>query len=236
MRALLLVIVGVVGVQACANAYAAASMRPIDQVEQAVAADPENLTLAAEYRQLAIADRSFDRSIDLLSRLAGRKGAGPNVFISLALAYVDKVPTSGDIRRLYLGRDAMSALSKAIERRPTVLAYYMRGVINLFYNRFIFNRVGRGIADLEAAMSRVTRDTPEALVRRIYISLGDGHAKQGNAAKARDVWSAGLAKFPGDPELTRRLAPGADVDDIVTTALYAGRRVDTTLHDLLPAR
>jgi hypothetical protein len=52
--------------------------------------------------------------------------------------------------------------------------------------------------------------------------------------KAREVWTAGLAKFPADTELVKRLAPGADVDDIVTTALYAGRRVDTTLRDLLP--
>ena len=217
-----------------AYAAGAASPRPIEELERAVAAEPENLGTAADYRQVAIAERSFDRAIDFLDKLASRKDSGPNIHISLALAYVDKVPTSGDIRRLYLGRDAMNALTRAIERRPTVLAYYMRGVINLFYNRFIFNRVGRGIADLEKALSLVNGDTPETLVRRVYMSLGDGHAKQGNMSRAREVWSAGLAKFPGEPELTKRLAPGADVEDIVTTALYAGRRVDTTLHDLLP--
>lgn len=229
-------VVVAIGLLCGRDARAAEPLRPIDQLERAVAADPENLQLAAEYRQLVIADKSFDRSIDFLTKLANRKGSGPNVFISLALAYVDKVPTSGDIRRLYLGRDAMNALTKAIERQPTVLAYYLRGVINLFYNRFIFNRVGRGIADLEKALSLVAADTPQTLVRRVYVSMGDGHSKQGDAAKAREVWSAGLARFPGDPELAKRLAPGADVEDIVTTALYAGRRIDTTLHDLLPAR
>lgn len=234
MRPLLLAIVA--GACVLAHLDARADRVPtIEQLEQAVAADPENLRLAADYRQLAIAGKTFDRSIDFLDRLARRKGSGPNIHISLALAYVDKVPTAGDIRRLYLGRDAMAALTKAIERQPTVLAYYLRGVINLFYNRFIFNRVGRGIGDLEQALRLVSGATPEPLVRRVYVSIGDGHAKQGNAPKAREIWSAGLAKFPGDRELEKRLAPGADVDDIVTTALYAGRRIDTTLSDLLAA-
>ena len=215
---------------------AAAQTRPIDALERAVAADPENLKLAADYRQLAIANQTFDRSIDFLESLARRKGSGANVYVSLALAYVDKVPASGDIRRLYLGRDAMNALTKAIERQPSVLAYYLRGVINLFYNRFIFNRVTRGIADLEHALTLVTPDTPPALARRAYTSLGDGHSKQGNAVKAREVWTTALGKFPGDAEIEKRLAPGADVADIVTTALYAGRRIDTTLGDLIVAR
>ncbi len=224
----------VIGALVCAAPHAVeAQTRSIDALEKAVAADPENLKLASDYRQLVIADQAFDRSIDFLDKLTKRKDGGPNVYISLALAYVDKVPTSGDIRRLYLGRDAMSALTKAIERQPSMLAYYLRGVINLFYNRFIFNRVSRGIADLEHALTFVTPDTPPALVRRTYTSLGDGHSKQGNAVKAREAWTLGLQKFPGDADLQKRLAPGADLYDIVTTALYAGRRIDTTLRELI---
>src|SRR4051812_30100678 len=72
----------------------------IDELERAVQAAPEDLKLAADYRQLAIAANDFDRPIGVLEKLAKRKGSGPNIQISLALAYVDKVPTSGDIRRL----------------------------------------------------------------------------------------------------------------------------------------
>src|SRR5262249_9398026 len=86
----------------------------MSSLERAIAADPENLRVAADYRQLVIAATAFDRSIDFLGNLANKKVTGPNVHISLALAYVDKVPTSGDIRRLYLGRDAMGELTKAI--------------------------------------------------------------------------------------------------------------------------
>jgi hypothetical protein len=155
----------------------AAGPSDLTALERRVSGEPENLLLAAEYRQAAIGAAEFDRAIKFLDRLA-RQSGGPNVHISLALAYVDKVPPSGDIRRLYLGRDAGRALTKAIEKQPSVLAYYVRGVINLFYNRFIFNRVSHGIADLQQARSMVTANTPEGLVRRVYIALGDGHAKQ----------------------------------------------------------
>src|SRR5204863_6362021 len=147
-------------VVALAAVAVASAQRPIDALERAVAEHPEDLKLAADYRQLAIAAKDFDRSIDVLEKLAKRKGSGPNVQISLALAYVDKVPTSGDIRRLYLGRDAMSALTKAIEQQPSVLPYYMRGVINLYYNSFIFHRIPRGIADLQRALTLVAPETP----------------------------------------------------------------------------
>src|SRR5262245_61844914 len=73
-------------------------------LERHVTSEPENLRIAAEYRQAAIGAGEFDRSIRFLERLAQQSG-GPNVYISLALAYVDKVPPSGDIRRLYLGRE-----------------------------------------------------------------------------------------------------------------------------------
>lgn len=199
-------------------------------LERAVANDPESLKLAADYRQAAIAAHDFDRAIDFLKTLAKRKGSGPNIQVSLALAYVDKVPTAGDIRRLYLGRDAMSALTKAIERRPSVLAYYARGLINLYYNSFIFHRVPRGIADLEQALSMAPRDTSPVLLVRVYTALGDGYFKLGKIAKARDTWSAGAARFPDDVGLCERLQKqGTALEDVVTTALTASRRVDTSL-------
>jgi hypothetical protein len=109
-------------VAAATVADAGSDMRSLVEIERAVQSDPENLQLAAEYRQLAIPARDFDRPIGVLEKLAKQKGSGPNVQISLALAYVDKVPTSGDIRRLYLGRDAIGALTRAIAQQPTPLA------------------------------------------------------------------------------------------------------------------
>jgi tetratricopeptide (TPR) repeat protein len=204
-------------------------------LERALQADPENLELAASYRMLAIESAQFDRAITALEKLTKRKGSGPNVQISLALAYADKVPSSGDIRRLYLGRDAMNALSRSIAARPCALAYYFRGRINLYYNKFIFHRTDKGIADLERALSMTTADTPPALLARIYTSLGDGYFRFGNPHQAREIWSTGIAKFPDDAALRRRLEKqGQELEWTVGEALAAERRTDTSLSGLLP--
>jgi tetratricopeptide (TPR) repeat protein len=207
------------------------------QFERAIEADPEDLKLGAEYRQAVIAAQLFDRSIDFFEKLAKRKGGGPNVEISLALAYVDKVPPAGDIRRLYLGRDAITALTRSIAQRPCVLAYYMRGVINLYYNRFIFNRTDKGVSDLVRALSMATADTPPTLIARIYTALGDGNFKLGNIARARETWTTGAEKFPDDVHLKERLAQqGQELEWAVGAALAAERRVDTSLVGLLSDR
>jgi len=219
---------------AWAACFVLASAAPdVSSFERAVAADPENLRVAAEYRQTVVQTADFDRAIRFLDDLAKRT-RGPNVQISLALAYVDKVPAAGELRQLYLGRDAINALTRAIERQPTVLAHYVRGRINLYFNNFIFHRVPRGIADLERARALATPATPPALVRRVYAALGDGHFKIGEITAAREVWNAGLEQFPGDADLKARLAPDtARVQDIVNEALDPRRRIDTSLVDLI---
>jgi tetratricopeptide (TPR) repeat protein len=214
-----------------------ATLARLQRYEQTIAADPENLLVAGEYRQVAIAAGEFDRSIEFLAKLADRRGSGPNIKLSLALAYVDKVPIAGDIRRLYLGRDAMSALTKSIAQRPCVLAYYMRGLINLYYNRFIFKRTDKGVADLAQALAMAPPDTPPKLLALIYVALGDGYFRLEQVSKVRDTWSAGLARFPGDARFVERLQKqGEPLADVVTTNLTAGRRVDTSLADVLPIR
>jgi tetratricopeptide (TPR) repeat protein len=208
----------------------------LQTLERSVSADAENLTLAADYRHLIVETKQFDRSIDFFEHVA-KKSGGPNAELNLALAYVDKVPAAGDIRRLYLGRDAMNAITKSIARRPCVLAYYLRGVINLYYNRFIFNRTDKGVADLAQALAMTNDETPPLLVARVYTSLGDGYFKLGQAPKAREVWSTGAAKFPQDAALQSRLEhEGQQLEWIVGAALAAERRVDTSLAGLLPIR
>jgi tetratricopeptide (TPR) repeat protein len=206
-------------------------------LEAAIAANPEDLELAADYRQLTVGAKQFDRAIEFLEKLAKPKGSGPNIQLSLALAYIDKVPTSGDIRRLYLGRDAVGALTQSIARRPSVLAYYVRGLVNLYYNNFIFHRTDRGVADLTQALSMAAPGTPPKLVAKLYTALGDGYFRLENIAKAREMWSLGAAKFPEEPALQERLNKhGTALEDVVTTSLSAGRRVDTSLANLLQSQ
>lgn len=171
--------------------------------------------------------------IDFLEKLADKKGSGPNVKLSLALAYVDKVPTAGDIRKIYLGRDAINVLTKSIAQRATSLTYYIRGLINLYFNNFIWHRVPKGLADLEMALTLVTPET--RMVWRAYMSMGDGYWRLEQPAKAREVWKKGLELYPSTPELMRRLnADDAEAGRIVDRALDPDTRVDTSLNGVLP--
>ena len=227
----LALIAGLFALAAGAGALSASG----DTLEKTVAADPEDLRAAAAYRQIAIASGEFDRSIEFFERLAKRSGSGPNIYISLALAYVDKVPASGDMRRLYLGRDAMMAATKSIERRASVLAYYIRGVVNLYYNGFIFHRIPRGIADLQQAAALIAPATPAVLGARVYVSLGDGYWRLEKRETARDAWRRGLDRYPSDPMLQGRVwSNDRDVENLVSDALYAGNRVDTSLRGVVP--
>lgn len=205
--------------------------------EQQIAAQPEDLAIAAQYRRAAMDARQFDRPIDFLGKLAKRKGSGPNIAISYALACVDKIPIAGDVRRAYIGFDAMDALTRAIAQQPSVLAYYIRGRINLGYDKFIFHRADKGAEDLTHALALVTDDTPPALASLVYVSLGDAYYKLDQQAKAHDTWAAGAEKFPDDPELRSRLqTTGVALRNQVNHALSPGTRADTSLAGVVTRR
>ena len=202
-------------------------------LERAVSEDPEDLRSCADYRQRIIASGEYDRAIRLLERLADRPGSGPNVYVSLALAYVDKVPVASPFRRIFLGRDAMRSLSRAIEREPSAVAYYIRGLIALYYPDAIFHHARRGIADLERVHGMLAGLTAQPSHALVYMSLGDGYWKVHDLARAVSVWTDGLKRFPANPALRARLANrGVDLDRLVEHALDPATRVDTSLQEL----
>ena len=208
----------------------------IAALERAVTAAPEDLRVCAEYRQRIIALGDYDRAITLLERLSARPGAGPNVNMSLALAYVDKVPAASPFKRIFLGRDAMRALSHSIERAPSLVAYYIRGLINLYYPEAVFHRARGGIADLERARGMLVTLPRQPYQARVYVSLGDGYWKIKDMPRAVSIWTDGASRFPADQALRSRVAArGADLDRLVEHALDPATRVDTSLHELFPA-
>ena len=146
--------------------------------------------MAAEYRQLVIETGRYDRSIKLFERLARDPRGGANRFVNLALANVDKVPVSGSVRRALLGREALDALTRAIALEPTDLAYLIRGLVNLYYDQFVFHRTDKAVADLETAR-RLSAAHPDVAVRTPYPDrawrrvLAAEPARQGSRRVAR---------------------------------------------------
>ena len=214
---------------------AAAAGRVLDQLEARLVQDPASLRIAAQYRQLVIDSGRYDRSIKLFERLSKDPRGGANRFVNLALASVDKVPVSGSIRRALLGRDALDALTRAIAIEPTDLAYLIRGLVNLYFDQFVFHRTDKGVADLEAARRLSAVHPQVAYAPRILVALGDGYWRLNRHERARELWREGLASFPGVESYRSRLNAHDDqIPDLIERALDAGVRVDTTLRELFP--
>jgi tetratricopeptide (TPR) repeat protein len=209
--------------------------RLLDGFEAQLVQDPASLRVAAEYRQLIIETGRYDRSIKLFERLARDQRGGANRFVNLALANVDKVPVSGSVRRALLGRDALEALTRAIAIEPSDLSYLIRGLVNLYYDQFVFHRTDKAVADLEEARRRAQVHPQIAYMPRILVALGDGYWRLHQHDKAREIWREGLANWPGTDGFRVRLdATDQQLADIIERALDAGVRVDTTLRELFP--
>ena len=220
------------------TAVAAVDQAPdeLARFETALGAEPENLKLAADYRQRVIALGQYDRSIKFLEKLAAKPGAGTNAYLSLALAYVDKVPAAGAIKQLYLGRDAMDALTHALARDPNnLVALYVRGLINLYYDRLVFKRTQKGVDDLEQARRMLAGRPPEAYHARIFMSLGDGYFRLDKLDVAKAAWAEGLQHFPeAGPLKARTSLTGMDLRRVIDQTLDPNTRVDTSLRELFP--
>lgn len=220
---------------AAAPSDPSANIQRLDEFEGRLVQDPGNLRVAAEYRQLVIETGRYDRSIKLFERLARDPRGGANRFLNLAFASVDKVPVSGSVRRALLGRDALDALTRAIAIEPTDLAYLVRGLVNLYYDQFVFHRTDKGVADLEQARALCAAHPQIGYAPRILVALGDGYWRLSRHDKAREVWREGLASFPDADRFRVRLnARDEQIPDIIERALDAGVRVDTTLVELFP--
>ena len=209
--------------------------RLLDELEARLVQDPASLRVGAEYRHLVIETAGYDRGIKVFERLSKDPRGGANRFLNLALAIVDKVPVSGVIRQALLGRDAIGAATRAIAIEPTDIAYLIRGLVNLFYDRAVFHRTDKGVADLEEARRLAAAHPQRPYVARIFTALGDGYWRLNRPDKAREVWREGLAGFPDADSLRARLNARTDqVSGIVEHALDADVRVDTTLRELFP--
>jgi len=156
--------------------------------ETRLSADPENLKIAAGYRQAVIASGDYDRAIKFFEALDKRPGAGPHAALNLGLAYIDKIPTVNAFRRISLGNSATAALTRSIEREPSDVAYLIRGMVNLRFEKGFFHRTPEGVADLEAALRLASPHLDRRYVSRIYLALGDGYWRLKKRDKARETW------------------------------------------------
>jgi tetratricopeptide (TPR) repeat protein len=202
------------------------------KMEAALSADPDSVRLGSEYRQAVIEAKEYDRCIKFFEKLVADHPKSSNAYLNFGFAYVDKIPAAGSITQVILANTALTYFSKSIELAPSWIAYYTRGNSYLYWPK-IFNRAHLGVEDLEQCMKLQKADTLRNYHVRAYISLGDGHWKMDDTAKAKQVWQEGLKLFPGNALLQARLAKdGDDLKTYIDDVLDPNKRVDTNLHEL----
>jgi tetratricopeptide (TPR) repeat protein len=204
---------------------------PLDQLEARVAANPDEVRAANEYRMAIVTARDYDRALEFFKELTARHAGSANAHLNYGFAYVDKIPAAGAISQVILANSALSEFTRALEIEPSWIGYYTRGVSYLYWPK-IFDRTRLGIADLEAAVA-MQRGERHAYYVRAFIALGDGYWIMDHADKARAAWRAGLKEFPDSQPLKQRLAAKpAALKQLMSDTYDPSRRVDTDLSAL----
>jgi tetratricopeptide (TPR) repeat protein len=205
--------------------YAAA----LPRLEAAVAADPDSLRNASEYRMTVIAARAYDRALDFFKRLVEAHPQSAAAALNYGYAYVDKIPSAGSITQVILANSALTWFTRSIELQPTWLALFTRGNSYLYWPK-VFGRAPRGIADLQAAIKMAEGAPRQPYHARAWVALGDGYWKLDDLERARATWSEAQKLFPDDAELKARLARrGDELKEYIEGELDPNRRVDTDL-------
>jgi tetratricopeptide (TPR) repeat protein len=227
----------VFAVSVCCPAVAADLPVALPQLEAAVAADPENLRAASEYRMAVIKAGEHDRALEFFEKLVADHPQAANAWLNFGYAYVDKIPAAGSVTRVILANNALTQFSKSIELRESWLALYTRGNSYLYWPK-VFGRAPLGVADLEKAVEIARKEPKKKRVyARSFVALGDGYWKTDQTGKAKAAWQEGLKLFPGEPQLQARLdrlAQGAEaLASYIEDQLDPNQRVDTNLLPLV---
>jgi tetratricopeptide (TPR) repeat protein len=212
----------------------AALAQDLSRLESSLAADPDSLRYASEYRMEVIKANAYDRCIAFFEKLVADHPGSAHAWLNYGYAIVDKIPAAGSITQVILANNALKQFSKSIELERSWLALYTRGNSYLYWPK-VFGRAPLGVADLEEAVGLARKEAkPKRVYSRSFVALGDGYWKTGQPEKARAVWQEGLKLFPGEAQLQARLGRDGDaLSAYIDDQLDPNKRVDTDLKPLL---
>ena len=205
----------------------------LEDFEAALAADADDLEIANDYRRAVIRTGEYDRALAFFEKLTADHPGSAHAWLNYGYVYVDKIPTAGSITRVILANQALERFTRSLECERTWIGLYTRGNSYLYWP-VLFGRAPLGVADLEEAMAMVRDDPePKAVHVRTWIALGDGYWRTDRRERARSTWREGLERYPGDPELEKRLAlDGEAIDRYLYEQRDPNLRVDTDLAPL----
>lgn len=209
-----------------------AAAATLPQLEAALAADPNDMKAANEYRKAVIQTGEYDRAIEFFKKLVTDHPKAAYAWLNYGYAYVDKIPAAGSITQVILANTALTNFTKSIELDRSWIALYTRGNSYLYWPK-VFGRGPLAVTDLEEAVAISKKGPQKKVYVRAWIALGDAYWRTDQPDKAKATWKEGLALFPGDPQLEARLArDGEALEQYIYEQLDPNKRVDTNLAPL----
>jgi tetratricopeptide (TPR) repeat protein len=212
-----------------------ASAATLPELEARLAADPNDMKAANEYRKLVIQSAEYDRAIDFFKKLVTDHPKAAYAWLNYGYAYVDKIPAAGSITQVILANTALTNFTKSIEIERSWIALFTRGNSYLYWPK-IFGRGPLAVADLEEAVAISKKGPQKKVYARAWIGLGDAYWRTDQPDKAKATWKEALALFPGEPQLEARLARLAENTEELEKYIYEqldpNKRVDTNLSPL----
>jgi tetratricopeptide (TPR) repeat protein len=205
-------------------------------MEAALAADPDNLRYASEYRHAVIRAGAYDRALDFFAKLVADHPAAAFAWLNYGYVYVDKMPAAGAITQVILANDALQQFTRSIELKASWIALYTRGNSYLYWPK-IFGRGPLAVADLERAVAISKSEPKRAYQAHAYAALGEAYWRTDQPERARATWEEGARLFPQDAALKALLSrQGDDLEAFIADQVDRTKRVDTDLRELWEER
>jgi enediyne biosynthesis protein E4 len=186
--------------------------RLLDEMERRIRAEPDRLALGDAYRARCVSFGRYERAIDFYVDLVARDPSRLVPAIQLSAAYIDKIPTCGGIAAIVskgtLARKALDVINRVESlHSDSWLVYYARGMNHLHWPRAL-RHSDDAVQDFETCMKLQDADGASGVreyYERVFVALGDAHAKNKDYAAARKTWRAGLKAFPDSQAIATRL-------------------------------
>ena len=204
----------------------------LEHMEAALAADPDNLRYASEYRHAVIRAGAYDRALDFFAKLVADHPGSAFAWLNYGYVYVDKMPSAGAITQVILANDALQQFTRSVELKASWIALYTRGNSYLYWPK-IFGRGPLAVADLERAVAISKSEPKRAYHAHAYAALGEAYWRTDQPESARATWEAGARLFPQDAVLKALLSrQGDDLEAFIADQVDRTKRVDTDLREL----
>jgi tetratricopeptide (TPR) repeat protein len=204
----------------------------LEHMEAALAADPDNLRYASEYRHAVIRAGAYDRALDFFAKLVADHPGSAFAWLNYGYVYVDKMPSAGAITQVILANDALQQFTRSIELKASWIALYTRGNSYLYWPK-IFGRGPLAVADLERAVAISKSEPKRAYQAHAYAALGEAYWRTDQPERARATWEEGARLFPQDAVLKELLSrQGDDLEAYVADQVDRTKRVNTDLREL----